>query len=58
MANITACSNSVRAVAGGSNNVLNFVTISTTGNAQDFGDLSVGRGYLSACSDSHGGLAQ
>ena len=56
MSNITACSNSIRAVAGGSNNVLNYVTIATTGNAADYGDLSVGRGYLSACSDSHGGL--
>jgi len=56
MSNITACSNSIRAVAGGSNDELNYVTISTTGNAADFGNLSVGRGYLSACSDSHGGL--
>ena len=54
--NITACSNSIRAVAGGSNDELNYVTISTTGHAVDFGNLSVGRGYLSACSDSHGGL--
>jgi len=56
MSNITACSNSIRAVAGGSNNVLNYVQIMTLGNAIDFGDLSAGRGYLSACSDSHGGL--
>ena len=54
--NITACSNSIRAVAGGSNDELNYVTISTTGNASDFGNLSAGRGYLSACSDAHGGL--
>ena len=37
-------------------NTMDFITIATTGNAQDFGDASEacnGRGY---CSDSHGGL--
>ena len=31
-------------------------TTPTTGNAQDFGDLSVGRFILGGCSDSDGGL--
>ena len=35
---------------------IDYVTIATTGNAADYGDLTAGRGYLSACSDSHGGL--
>ncbi len=39
-------------------NTIQYVTIATTGNAQDFGDLpeSVGMGYGKHCSDSHGGL--
>jgi hypothetical protein len=41
-------------------NVLNYVTIATTGNAQDFGDLTRGPGSYSRhtgpVSDSHGGL--
>ena len=37
-------------------NVIEYVTIASTGNAQDFGDLTVGRFALAACSDSHGGL--
>lgn len=41
------------------NNVIGYVTIATTGNAQDFGDLSGGfttRGYFAGCSNGHGGL--
>ena len=43
-------------------NIIEFVTISTTGNAQDFGDLTGGAGTNSGSSghggvsDSHGGL--
>ena len=43
-------------------NTIEFVTISTTGNAEDFGDLTGGGGSNSASSgqagvsDSHGGL--
>ena len=37
-------------------NVIEFVTISTTGNAVDFGDLTQARSQPSACSDVHGGL--
>ena len=58
-------SNSVRGVFIGGNapgnsarNAIDFVTIATTGDAQDFGDLFTGVAYPSACSDSHGGLAE
>ena len=38
-------------------NVIQSHTIQTTGNAVDYGDLSVGRSQLGATSDSHGGLS-
>jgi hypothetical protein len=38
------------------NNVIQFVTISTLGNAADFGDLTVGRRSLGGCSNSVRGL--
>jgi hypothetical protein len=59
-------SNSIRGVRGGGNpnaspavtiNTMEYVTISSTGNAQDFGDLIVARREAGACSDSHGGLS-
>jgi len=37
-------------------NGIEFVNITTAGDAQDFGDLTTERGYMGACSDSHGGL--
>ena len=37
-------------------NNIEFVTISSTGNAQDFGDLSLPRNSFGGLSDSHGGL--
>ena len=37
-------------------NTLDHVEIATTGNATDFGDLTVSRWVLSACSSGHGGL--
>jgi len=37
-------------------NVMDYVTITTTGNALDFGDLTLGRHRLAACSNGHGGL--
>ena len=37
-------------------NVIEFVTIATTGNAADFGDLTQARSQPSSCSDVHGGL--
>ena len=51
-----------RAVIGngrnpGANNAIDYVTISTTGNATDFGDLPVATwGYIAGCSDVNGGL--
>jgi hypothetical protein len=38
-------------------NTMDYITIASAGNAQDFGDLTSARSTLSgACSDSHGGL--
>ena len=37
-------------------NTIDFITFATTGNAQDFGDLSEGLGQVANASDSHGGL--
>jgi hypothetical protein len=37
-------------------NTIEFVTIATTGNAQDFGDLATQRRAAGGVSDSHGGL--
>ena len=38
------------------NNSIDYVTISTLSNAQDFGDLTVARYSVAGLSDSHGGL--
>ncbi len=54
--NATGLSNSIRACAAGGNAAIDYVTIATTGNSADFGDLTQSRSYLSACSDSHGGI--
>ena len=37
-------------------NLIEFITISTTGNAQDFGDLTVARGALFGCSSNLRGV--
>ena len=37
-------------------NTINFITFATTGDAQDFGDLSGALGQVANTSDSHGGL--
>jgi hypothetical protein len=37
-------------------NVISYIGISTTGNATDFGDLTVGRVYLGSCASSTRGL--
>jgi len=37
-------------------NSMEFITIATTGNATDYGDLSEIRATVGGCSDSHGGL--
>jgi len=61
----SAASSSTRALFGGGlnssagfvrNNAVEYVTISTTGNAADFGDLTIATYHLSACSNAHGGL--
>ena len=57
-----AASNSTRGIFAGGNSPtalrdMQFITIATTGNAQDFGDLSIGRrNGMGGLSDSHGGL--
>ena len=56
-------SNSLRMVFAGAgdypagSNTMEFINIATTGNASDFGDQTGDYGS-SACSDSHGGLAE
>jgi hypothetical protein len=42
--------------AGSSINIIDFVTIMSTGNAVDFGDLTQKRQMLAGCSNGHGGL--
>lgn len=61
-----ACSSATRGVFGGgytapapanaASNIIDYVTIMSTGNAIDFGDLTVGRHQNAACSNGHGGL--
>ena len=63
---ISSCSNSVRGIfgggyrrtpaSGGDINVIQYITITSEGNAIDFGDLSIGGAAPASCSDSHGGL--
>ena len=59
------CASPTRGVIGGGiggspsrahTNVIQYVTILTTGNALDFGDLTVSRNALGGCSNAHGGL--
>jgi hypothetical protein len=54
-------SSAVRGVIGGgespsATNVIQFITIATNGNSQDFGDLTVARGQYSATSSSVRGV--
>ena len=35
--------------AGGGTNVIQYITIASTSNATDFGDLTVSRNYIAAC---------
>ena len=61
---LAACSSSTRGVFGGgygpspfpATNIIDYVQISTLGNALDFGDLTSGRSSLSACSSSTRGI--
>ena len=41
----------------GTTNSIEFLTIATTGNGQDFGDLTAARFLYDGTSDSHGGLS-
>jgi hypothetical protein len=42
--------------APGNQNVIQYITISSTGNSQDFGDLAESKSYLTSCSSSTRGL--
>lgn len=60
---LAACSSTTRGLFAGcqadgteSSNTIQYVTIATTGNSSDFGDLTVGRDGLAGCSNAHGGL--
>jgi len=62
---VAACSSSARGVFGGGNfydgnhtyyNVIQYVTIASTGDAADFGDLTATTAFSAACSSGHGGL--
>lgn len=39
-----------------SHNIIQFITIATSGNATDFGDITQPNQKMAGCSDSHGGL--
>jgi hypothetical protein len=39
-------------VLSGNQNIIDYITIQTTGNATDFGDLTVARYYTAGCSDA------
>ncbi len=63
---INIMSNSIRGVRAGGNpnaspavtlNTMEYITIASTGDAQDFGDLIQARRENATCSDSHGGLS-
>jgi len=62
---LSSCASSVRGVIGGGDavspasayqNTIDFITISTLGNAQDFGDLTGAVNNLTSCSNSTRGL--
>jgi hypothetical protein len=60
---LAACANDTRATFGGGSqfgtttNAISYVTIASTGNASDFGDLVSVSKSLAACSNAHGGLS-
>ena len=56
-----ASSNTKGLFAGGQEgntkvNKIETITIASTGNASDFGDLTASKVYLAGCSNVHGGL--
>ena len=59
-------SNSLRGITSGgftpspsttATNTMDYITIATTGNSNDFADMVSARAYIGSCSDSHGGLS-
>ena len=42
--------------SNGELNIIDYITIASTGNATNFGNLTVDRSYVGGCSDVHGGL--
>ena len=59
---LCAAASSTRCCINGANagfttgNTIQYVTIATTGNAADFGDMTTTRGQAQSNSDVHGGL--
>ena len=56
-----ACASATRGVFGGGQtptkiDTIQYVTIATTGNTLDFGDLNTARRFCQGASDCHGGL--
>jgi len=43
-------------IPSGAVNTMNLITIATTGNAIDFGDMTATWYYMGGCSDSNGGI--
>ena len=64
MLSVASCASSTRAVQiggsvpSGATNTMQYVTISSTGDATDFGDMTVALTGHAALSDVNGGLAQ
>ena len=62
LAGVAGCSDTTRGIffggydPAGNKNILEYITIATTGNAQDFGDLTGGAGYSAAVSNSIRGV--
>ena len=59
--NPSGCSGGTRGLFAAGNtptyvNIIDYVTIATSGNAEDFGDIHNGSTGYGTCSDSHGGL--
>jgi len=44
-------------ITGAASNVVDYCTIASAGNLVDFGDLTVARRGLAACSNNHGGVS-
>ena len=59
---VSGTSSSTRGVFTGSDGAphtstnIDYVSVTSLGNGQEFGDLSIRTGYAGAVSDSHGGL--